>query len=101
MARHGNAVERTGRSIRLDDEHWDKLRTLAYQRHQSVSGVIRDAIVQYIARNKEELPIEARPAAVSDADWYDNHRVPLHNGGMPIAGTCAFCDNQFKARGWK
>lgn len=100
MGRPPSPVKRTVRSLRLDDEQWTLLRKIAFQQNQSPSEVARKAINDFLAsyRIKEEnLDISA---LVSDTAWYEEHRVPVHGGMMPLRDQCTFCDLQYDLRGW-
>jgi Arc/MetJ-type ribon-helix-helix transcriptional regulator len=98
-------VERMSiRAIRIPEEQWTRLQELARQEYTSTSATVRKAIAEYLARNLPSTPVPSEQDLldladfVSDEDWYNNHREPLHDGYMPNPGICSFCDRQTELR---
>lgn len=92
------------RAIKMTAEMWEKTQKLAQTRYCSASAVVREALAEYLGRHTPEVRRQTELDNVGKLewdDWFDNHRTPLHNGGLPAPGTCDFCDNQLRLHGYR
>lgn len=80
------------RSIILPDALWAKMQLLGNERKCSASQIGRIAIEQYVKLNAPKTVDLTDVPYWTVQEWYDEHRLPVHAGKMPLAGECIVCD---------
>jgi len=78
-------------TFRIEPSVWEELRRVAKQDDKGVAEVARIAIYQYLKSNPVNVPTDL---VISEQEWWD-HRVAVHNRGVPTDTSCTVCEAYF------